>query len=373
MNAFDILRRARPVAVLLALPALVAAQAPAPRAERPVVAGYAAATDSARLIIRAFMREHGIVGLAVAVGVAGEVVWSEGFGSADAENGTPVTPRTKFRIGSISKSLTASAVGQLHEAGKLDLDAPVQRYVPAFPRKQWSITTRQLAGHVAGVRHYRGDEFASSRRYATVREGLTIFERDTLLFEPGTQYSYSSYGWNLVSAVVEGASGEPFLAYMQRHIFDALGMGNTTADHTDSIIQFRTRFYRRSGDGTLLNAPYVDNSYKWAGGGFLSTPEDLLRFAFAHLRTGFLQRQTVELLWTSQRLLDGELTGYGIGWRVGRDATERRVVSHSGGSVGGRSLLLIYPEEGVVLAITANMTDLRYGNVPQRIIAVFMP
>ncbi len=230
-----------------------------------------------------------------------------------------------------------------------------------------------MAGHVAGVRHYRDNEFLSNVRYRSVQEGLSIFADDPLLFEPGTRYSYSSYGWNLVSAVVEAASGESFLPFMQRHVFQPLAMQHTAPDVTDSIIPDRSRFYARTDDGRLVNAPFVDNSYKWAGGGFLSTPEDLLRFAFAHLGAGFLRPETVALLWTSQHLLDGEPTGYGIGWRVGVDASERRVVSHSGGSVGGRSLLLIFPEQQVVLAIAANITDLRYGDVPRRIAQLFMP
>ncbi len=353
----------------LAVPGLLVAQTPAPA----TALRHAAAIDSARAIVAALVQREGIIGVSVAVGVGGELVWSQGFGFADAENRSPVTPETKFRIGSVSKSLTAAAVGLLVEQRQLDLDAPVQRYVPYFPRKQRPITTRQLGGHIAGIRHYRGDEFLSSRRYDTVRDGLAIFEGDTLLFEPGTRYAYSSYGWNLIAAVIEGAARQPFLTYMRTRVFEPLGMRNTVADHTDSIIPFRTRFYMRDRDGTPLNAPYVDNSHKWVGGGFLATPEDLVRFGAAHLTPTFLRPETVRILWTSQRLEDGEQTGYGIGWRVGTDAHERRVVSHSGGSVGGRSLLLIYPDQGVVIAMAANMTDLRYGDVPERIAELFMP
>src|SRR5438445_10193376 len=90
--------------------------------------------------------------------------------------------------------MTAAAVALLYEQGKLDLDAPVQRYVPSFPDKGVPITTRQLAGHLAGIRHYRGDEFLLNRRFTSVLEGLTIFQGDSLLFPPGTKFSYSTYG-----------------------------------------------------------------------------------------------------------------------------------------------------------------------------------
>ena len=196
--------------------------------------------------------------------------------------------------------------------------------------------------------------------------GLEIFANDTLQTVPGTTYSYSSYGWNLLSAVVEGASGEQFLAYMQANVFGPLGMRHTVAGHTDSIIVGRTGFYERTADGAIVNAPYVDNSYKWAGGGFLSTPEDMVRFANAHLESGFLDPETVQLLWTSQRTTDGEMTGYGIGWSTG-DLNGQRIISHGGGSVGGNCLLMILPERDLVLAITTNISNAGFRDLPQQI------
>jgi len=351
----------RPLGLGLVLLCLVSpslrAQTSSRYAEAPAPTRHDSAIDFARTLVQAMMEESGTPGVSIAVGLDGEIVWSEGFGYADVEQRVPVWEQTKFRIGSVSKPLTAAALGLLYEQGRLDLDAPVQLYVPSFPEKRWPITARQLAGHLAGVRHYLGREFLSNRRYTTVLEGLQIFADDSLLFEPGTRYSYSSYGWNLISAVVEAAADVDFLTFMQQRVFDQLAMENTVADHTDSIIPHRTRFYQRTEDGRVVNAPFVDNSYKWAGGGFLSTPEDLLRFAFAHPYGGFLKPETVEMLWTSQRTADGEETGYGIGWRV--TALEGRVVevAHGGGSVGGTTFLLIYPEERAALAIVGNMTQ----------------
>jgi CubicO group peptidase (beta-lactamase class C family) len=264
-----------------------------------------------------------------------------------------VTPLTRFRIGSVSKSLTAAAIGLLVEEGRLDLDAPVQRYVPRFPEKRHPITTRQVAGHLAGIRHYRGDEFLSMRRYATVEDGLVVFRDDSLEFPPGTRYRYSSYGWNLVSAVVEGASGQPFLDFMRARVLRPLGLRQTVPDHIDSIIPFRARWYTGARD-SLRNAPYVDPSYKWAGGGYLSTTEDLAAFGHAMLTGALLRPETFALLTTSQRTADGRETGYGIGWATGRDAAGRRRAMHSGGSTGGTAFLILYPDHGVVLAILAN-------------------
>ena len=298
-----------------------------------------------------------IPGFALAVAVDGKIVWSEAFGYADLAAKRRTTPATQFRIGSVSKPLTADAVAQLYESGKLDLDAPVQRYVPTFPEKGAPITTRLLGGHLAGIRHYNGDEFLLNTRYPTVTSGLAIFANDTLVAAPGTKFSYSSYGFNLISAVVESASGEQFLSYMTRHVFKPLGMTSTAADKNDSLIPNRTRFYDRDSAGNFVVAPTVDNSYKWAGGGFLSTAEDLVRFGSAHVQAGWLKAATLELLMTSQHTTSGEATGYGIGWFLAKDTLGHRTAFHGGGSVGGTTAFGIDRDSHVVIALVTNLTS----------------
>jgi serine beta-lactamase-like protein LACTB, mitochondrial len=300
---------------------------------------------------------RGIPGLTIAVAIDGRVVYAEGFGYADLEERVPAWPTTKFRIGSISKSLTSVALMQLVEQGKIDLDASVQKYVPSFPEKGAKITPRLLAGHLAGIRHYKGDEFLIARHYDSVVDGLKIFENDPLVAPPGTAFHYSSYGFDLLSAVIESASGENFLAYMQRHVFTPLGLVDTTADQNRSIVEERSRFYEREQDGTTDNAPYVDNSYKWAGGGFLSTSEDLVRFGSALLHPGFLSENSLHLLFTSQKTISGQETGYGMGWFVHKSKSGQRIYEHSGGSVGGTSQLIIYPDTGVVVALVTNLSQ----------------
>ena len=316
---------------------------------------YGAAIDQARQVIQA--RIHEYPGLSVAVGMNGRILWSQGFGWADIEGRVSVRPASRFRVGSVAKPMTTALLALLYEEGKIDLDAPVQRYVPSFPVKKHPVTTRQLAGHIAGIRHYNGDEFLSSDYYATVLGGLEIFDDDPLLFEPETDYSYSSYGWNLISAVIEGAVDGNFLELMDERVFDPLELRSTEADQNRLIVMDRVRPYELNDDGQFENAPYVDNSYKWAGGGFVSTAEDLVTFGMAHLGSGFLKPETLELLWASQKTRDGEKTGYGIGWRVGTDEKGRRVVGHGGGSVGGTTRLSIYPERGLVIAMISNMAD----------------
>lgn len=333
---------------------------------RPLPAAYAAAVAQARAIVCDRLAGK-IPGLQVAVAVDGKLVWSEAFGYADLAGQVPVTAETQFRIGSVSKPLTAAALALLYEAGRLDLDAPVQRYVPSFPDKGYPITTRQLAGHLAGIRHYRDEEFLLNRHFNSVQDGLTIFERDSLLFPPGTRFSYSSYGWNLIAAVIEGASGEDFLAYMGGHVLRPLGLTHTAPDRVDSLIPNRTRFYERGADSGFVPAPPVDNSYKWAGGGFVSTAEDLVKFGSALIAPGFLKAETLELLFTSQKTNAGEATGYGVGWFVATDGRGHRWVSHGGSSVGGTTAFGVDRDSRVVVAITSNLTgaELQAGEAIQ--------
>jgi CubicO group peptidase (beta-lactamase class C family) len=298
-----------------------------------------------------------VPGLSAAVAEDGKIIWSEGFGLADLDAKKPVTPQTLFRIGSVSKPLTAAGLMLLVERGKVDLDADIHRYVPDFPDKGHPITTRQLAGHLAGIRHYQGGEFYLNRHYAHVRESLRIFENDPLLSVPGEKYSYSSYGFNLISMVMEAAAGRDFLSYMQDAVWTPLAMTNTMPDDATRAIPRRARFYKAKEGGGFELEPDVDNSYKWASGGFLSTPEDLVRFGSAHLQPGYLTRASLDALFTPQTTSDGKETGYGIGWSIERDQPGHRIWMHTGGSVGGTTLLLIQPETRVVLALTANCTS----------------
>ena len=280
---------------------------------------WADAVEQGRQIVRAGLIEQNLPGLSVAVGVGSDIVWAEGFGWADLENRVPVAPEMRFRIGTASTALTSAAVGLLLEQGRLNLDDEIQTYVPAFPKKQWPVTVRQLMGHLAGVRNDGGDEgpLLSARCERPV-EALQPFAQRSLLFEPGTQYRYSSYGWILVSAAVEAAADEPFLTFMRKQIYAPLGMDDTRADSATEPIPDRATFYfpRFAADPRygLHLMRQIDYSCYAGSSAFLSTPSDLVRFATAINSGKLLQPATVQLLQTSQRLASGQETGYGLGW-----------------------------------------------------------
>lgn len=333
---------------------------------------YRSAIEKSKQLLDSIRIAQQIPGIDAAVAIDGKIVWSEGFGYADLEHEVKVIPGvTKFRIGSVSKPLTSAALGKLIDAGKIDLDESVYTYLPDFPKKKYPITLKQISGHIAGIRHYRGSEFLMNQRFNSVSSSLSIFEDDTLLFAPGTDYSYSSYGFNLLSAVIEKANDEAFLPFIQREVFSALNMSSTCPDFNDSIIYNRTSFYELSNNKNVVNAPSVDNSYKWAGGGFLSTTTDLIKFGEAHMTEGFLSASTLKEFTTSQVLANGDSTSYGVGWRTYKH-DGLHGYGHTGGSVGGITAFRIYPEERLILVLLSNSSDTKYGEAGDKIVNWFL-
>ena len=331
--------------------------------ESPPLPQWSGAVEQGRQLVRAGLVEQNLPGISVAVGIGQDIVWAEGFGWADVEKRLPVAPRTRFRIGHVSKTLTSAAVGVLLEQGRLNLDDEIQTTVPAFPRKQWPVTLRQLMGHTAGIRHYPG-EYADVPKGHCERasEGLQSFADSPLLFEPETKSSYSTYGWVLVSAAVEAAAGEPFFRFVQTKIFTPLGMTGTLPDSvTESIPDRATPYFSRfSGDNLfgVNEAPIADYSCFAGAGAFLSTPSDLVRFGMALGDGKLLRTATVRMLHTPQQLASGKETEFGLGWTVetvplAGDPT--RLASDASRSLfGGSASFLVFPDRGIVVALTTN-------------------
>jgi len=306
------------------------------------------------------MSRLGIPGLSVAVVVDHKLQWSNGYGLADVENFVPAKATTAYRLGSISKPITATAVMQLVERGKLDLDAPIQKYCRAFPEKQWPVTARQLLGHLSGVRHYKGEEFASTRHYNGIIEGLEMFKNDPLLFEPGTKYSYTTHGYAVLGCAVEGASGIRFADYVRDNMFKPAGMDRIRVDNVADIIPNRAQGYVKTPSGELQNSGLADTSYKIPGGGFISTVEDLARFAIAMQTEVLVKKQTLDQMWTSQKTRDGKVTGYGLGWGVS-ERNGMKEVHHGGAQQRVSTFLYTIPEKGFAVVLMANLENIGSG------------
>jgi serine beta-lactamase-like protein LACTB len=307
-----------------------------------------------------FMASGSVPGISVAVVEGGEYVWSEGFGMADLENFVPATPQTLYRLASISKSLTATAAMQLWEREKLDLDAPVQKYCPAFPQKPWPITTRQLLGHLGGIRHYKSDsqddpEGGNTRHFDdSIATGLNFFAHDPLVAKPGTKFSYSTQGFTVIGCVIEGASGEKYVDVVRKNVLVPSGMTKTQVDDRFAIIPLRTRFYHKDKSGLVVNAELLDSSYKIPGGGWLSSADDMARFEVAVLHDVLLRRPTRDVMWAPQKLADGSTSEYALGWGTGKELGELDV-GHGGGQQGTSTLFMILPQRETGIVVLTNM------------------
>jgi CubicO group peptidase (beta-lactamase class C family) len=305
--------------------------------------------------ISAEMSRQNIPGLSVAIVIDRKLRWSNGYGLADLENYIPAKSATVYRLGSISKTITAIAVMQLAERGKLDLDAPIQKYCSAFPQKQWPITARQLLGHLAGVRHYKSDgEFLSTRHYNSIVEGLDMFKDDPLMHEPGTKYLYSTHGYSILGCAVEGASGMKFADYVLANIFKPAGMDTMRVDDVFEIIPNRAQGYFKNQSGQLRNSTLADTSYKIPGGGFCSTVTDLARFAIAAQAGSLVKQETLEQMWTRQKTSDGKETSYGLGWALS-ERSGLREVQHGGAQQRVTTNLYMIPEKGLAIVLMVNI------------------
>lgn len=348
-----------------------------------VLSGYCFAQDhpiapEKRSLIEAavskFMASTHVPGVSIAVVENGQLEWAAGFGFADLENNVPASEQTLYRLASISKSLTATGAMQLWERGKLDLDAPVQKYCPAFPQKSAPITTREVMGHLGGIRHYKTGpddlEIGNTKHFDDpIQAGLDFFKSDPLVAAPGSHFHYSTEGYTLVGCVMEGASGAKYTDFMRQNVFGPAGMERSEVDNRFTIIPFRTRFYEKSKSGDVQNADFLDSSYKIPGGGWLSSAEDMANFEIAILSDKLIKRSTRDLMWTPLEPSDGSKDSYGLGWGASQE-NGITVVGHTGGQQGTSTAFLIAPAQQDGVVVLTNMEDVPARELANEILKV---
>ena len=343
---------------------------------------WAASITQAREAVRVAASAQNLPGVSVAVGVDDALVWAEGFGWADIERKRPVTPASRFRLGTASTVLTSAGAGLLLERGRLRLDEDIRTYVPEFPAKPWPVRPQQVMGHLAGIPSDGGDESPLFGEHCDRPvEALTAFADRELRFEPGTQYRVSNFGWILVSAAIESASGDPFEIFMRKQVFEPLGMHDTVAESTpqpipDAVTQYFPRFAADPRYGPDLMAPLQFSCY-FGAGSFLSTASDLVRFGIGMQSGALLRPETISLLQTSQRLPSGAETGYGLGWdleTITINGRPTRVIGHDGEVQGGRvATFMTLPDAHVTIAVLANTSYADTTAIATRIAEAFLP
>lgn len=339
---------------------------------------YQDLTTSVYKLIKEKTKSLSLPSLSASFAINNELVWSGTSGLANIEQRIPATISSQYRSGSVSKSLTSLVVAQLVNQGKFKVDMPINNYLRDYPKGDL-ITSRMLGNHTAGIRHYKyslaiwpPSEFLLDEGFDSVEESLEVFKEDDLLFKPGTNFSYSSYGYNLLSFILEEVSDRPFLELIQKEVFDPLQMSNTRADKAGIKNDQRVNFYNTKPNYYGQAYP-VNLSPKWAGGGFLSTSTDLVKAGLSVINDNYISEEARNILFTPPNKNGEGPCGYGFGWGVckypvlvGSDDPITSY-SHGGSSVGGESFLMVIPDEGVVIAIHTN-TSLSEGSNNMRLI-----
>lgn len=297
-----------------------------------------------------------IPGLSAAVVVDDKLAWSEGFGLADVENNVPASADTVYRIGSISKSITAVGIMKLIEAGKLSLDASARDWVPEYPDKKEKITIRHLLGHRSGVRDCNtSEEYYNRKHYNTPLATLEVFKDDPLRAKPGDRFIYTTYGYSLLGIVAERISGMPFDEFVKREVFGPVGMPSSGIEDLEAVVPHRASGYVIPKSGELKNSTFVDLSIRAPGDGMVSTVRDLARFAIAINTRSILTPELIERMTTARKASAGLEIPYGLGFFV-READGRRIIGHgSGGHPGASSFLVMYPDQHIAVAVIANL------------------
>ena len=314
----------------------------------------AAKVEKIEAEIVAWLAKSKAPALSVAVVADNKLLWSKGYGLANVENQVSARSDTVYRLASITKSITAIAVMQLVEKGKIDLDAPIQKYCSAYPEKQWTITSRQLLVHYAGVRHNKLEEVGSTKHYNNITDAVGAFAGDPLLQEPETKYFYSTPGYILLGCAIEGASGASYLDYLKENIFKPAGMTRTGLDDVFTIVPNRAAGYRTALSGVVQNAPLHDTSIKVPAGGLISTVEDMARFAIAVNSGQLVKMETLEKMWTKPKTRDGKESNYAFGFLVGEENGQKKVFN-DGSQAGTRTFLFMLPKEKFAVVLMTNL------------------
>tara|TARA_R110000796_G_scaffold41772_4_gene103524 strand:- start:106734 stop:107822 length:1089 start_codon:yes stop_codon:yes gene_type:complete len=317
-----------------------------------------------------------IPGLSISVLKNGNTIFQNGYGYADISKKTLINPEnTVFRVASVSKPIAATALAYMVADGTVDLEASFYKYVPYYPKKKWDFTIRQLASHTAGIRGYLGKEYGLNEPYS-IKESISIFKDDDLLFEPGTSYHYNSYDWVLISLAMQEASGILFEDYVKQKVLLPLKLDNTypaTLNGKDCIENNTlklTTFYSKCPIG-FRKSISVNNYYKLAGGGYLSTSSDIVKLGQAYLDKQILNDEVLNQFLTSQ-VINNTPTYYGLGWQVSHDKKQRSFYGHIGNGVGGYSNFFVYPDQKMVVSILVNCTNPDIQNKLDEVIDVLI-
>ena len=324
----------------------------------------------ARDDIFVFLDVNSIPGCSLAISKDGKLIYSEGFGLASKDLDVPVNTNTKFRVGSVSTLFTSVAYLELVKEGILNPDSAIQTYIPNYPKKEYKITLNNLVNQTSGIRNLKNDEDRQNKFEMTLQSGLDLFKNDELLFKPGTYQFISVFNYDLLGAVMEKATGKQFNKILHEYVTDTLHLKNTVIDNPFVTIKNRTNFYDFNVIALPINATFVDLISFAPSEGILSNSEDLVNLGNAFLYSDYIARGMRTNIFTPDTLETGKIQNFSYGWFINQDQYGRKYYARAGNVLGGGSVLLIYPDEGLVLACAVNAT-IDPNNIPLYTIAQY--
>jgi CubicO group peptidase (beta-lactamase class C family) len=341
--------------VLCNLIALPRAILPAQTVRNKIPDEYAPKLHSFEEFVKNQMEKDKIPGLTIGF-TKNDYTWVKGFGYADLENKIPATAESAYRLASVTKSMTGTAIVQLVEKGKIKLDAEIQTYVPYYPRQKWPVTVRQLLVHLGGGQTGSG----IGPEYVTPREVVARIAKYPIQNEPGVKFDYQTSGYNLLGAAIEEVSGKSFGEYLRENIWEPLGMKNTRMDNAKETIPNRVERYELV-NGEIKKAPFIDISSRFGGGGAIGTVPDMLRWAHHVQRSGILSPSSLKLMFTPVANKSGHFVGidddawhYTLGWQV-FPVNGQFVFYQDGGQTGTNTMVLHIPSENLTIAFACNL------------------
>lgn len=304
------------------------------------------------------MEKDKIPGLTIGF-IKDDYTWVKGFGYADLENKIPAKAESAYRLASVTKTMTGTAILQLAERGKIDLDSEIQTYVPYYPKQRWPVTVRQLLVHLGGGQTGSG----IGPEYVTPREVVARIAKYPIKNEPGVKFDYQTSGYNLLGAAIEEISGTSFGEYLRENIWSPLGMKNTRMDSVREIIPNRVRGYELV-KGEIKNAPFLDVSSRFGGGGAIGNVPDMLRWASNIEHAGILSKASLDLMFTPVANKGGRYVGlddgtwyYTLGWLV-FPVNGHYVFYNDGGQTGTNTMVLRIPSQNLTIAFACNLQDI---------------
>ncbi len=320
--------------------------------------------EKSRKLILNYKEKEDLPGVSVSISYNDALIFSEGFGYADLENKIPVIPsKTKFDIGSVTKTITIASLARLAETDSINFDQSIYKYLPELPHKGYDFTLQQLGAHLAGLQRDDSEETWDTINKVNKENFFEFYKRDNQVHKPQTKYLYSNLGYKLLGLVLEKKSGLEIGKANQQLVLEKLKMVNTKKDSLGLVEENLSKLYsfKRKNYEAFEG---ISCAFNYAEGCYLSTTEDLVKLGNAFLFPDRLfKKETLIKLITSQKTIDGKRTDYGIGLMSKKDENNNYFYGHAGNWVGSRTYMYIYPNAKLVITLSANrMTHSKHYN-----------